>query len=47
MIHEGMDPAAINWAIDRAVDFLGLEVTLKEQQREALRMFLRQDDPKT
>lgn len=35
-----MDPAAIDSAIDRAIDFLGLEVTLKEEQREALRVFL-------
>ena len=35
-----MDLAGIDSAIDRAVDFLGLEVTLKEQQREALRVFL-------
>ena len=39
-ICEGMDPVAIDSAIDRAIDFFGLEVMLKEQQRELLRVFL-------
>ena len=39
VLREGMDPAAIDLVLDRPVDFLGLEVTLKEQQREALRVF--------
>jgi len=36
--------AAIDLANDRAVHVLGLEVTLKEQEREVQRVFKRQEN---